>query len=752
MTPLLIVPILLILARHWLTPEQIHLSVISFASLGHHLPGFMRAYGDRELFRRFYWRFLLTPLLVFALALLFTPPAALASALHLPWKHLHGLELILLFWGTWHGLMQTYGFMRIYDVKMGVNDRRAARLDHWLCLTMFAAGVVFSDARVFGIANAIWQSGLPLFGPEWLRTVRIAVGAAGIATMLAYLWQIVSRWRRNEPICWIKLLLAASTGWFYWYSGRLSTNLLIGIAMFEIFHAVQYYAIVWIYNRRLMQKAGDRFGLLGFLFRDRWSMLGIYLALIAAYSSIQFFSVDVNEYVFSTRNTDAHQWLMALFVTSSMLHFYFDGFIWQVSERKTQENLVENVPESLPRTHFVPAAMHIGKWAMLLLIAGGLLVSEWRQRNEWNTLRSARVLALGALTPKLPECQILLSREALSRHDTRGAVAHAEKAIALRPRSHSIQADLGLALMQSGRFEEAKEHLQQAIAITSKPHWRYHSDLGLILAYQGKFEEAERELLFAIDAAPMLETPRQHLAEFYLRMGRTDAAASQFDVIAEQFPQSLNAELGKGLLLSKQGKHDEAVRLGNFLVAGHPSDWRAQLALGSALNASGNGHLAIEPLEKARRLRPYAAEIYYHLGLAHFQRGRPTLAIQPLQNAVQIDPLHFLAHLQLGNTFYVLNQPLDALKAYGQCRKLRPTHPDLCANLGGLLATLGKTKEAEAIYREGVAANAGSAALHYNLGLLLLQQGNREEARDLIERAEQLGMTMSPEVRAALRL
>ena len=51
-TPLLIVPVVLILARHWLTAEEVSLAVIAFASLGHHLPGFMRAYGDRELFRR----------------------------------------------------------------------------------------------------------------------------------------------------------------------------------------------------------------------------------------------------------------------------------------------------------------------------------------------------------------------------------------------------------------------------------------------------------------------------------------------------------------------------------------------------------------------------------------------------------------------------------------------------------------------------------------------------------------------------
>ena len=164
---------------------------------------------------------------------------------------------------------------------------------------------------------------------------------AGLVILTAYIMNLVRQHRAGQPVSWIKLLLIGTTGWFYWYTGRLSVNVLIGIAMFEIYHAVQYYAIVWVYNRRLLQRAGDHFGFLGFLFSDRWTMLGLYLAAIGAYSSIRFFTVDANAYIFSGTSEDAYQWLVALFVTSSFLHFYFDGFIWKVSERKTQENLTD---------------------------------------------------------------------------------------------------------------------------------------------------------------------------------------------------------------------------------------------------------------------------------------------------------------------------------------------------------------------------------------------------------------------------
>jgi len=750
-TPVAIVPVVLILARHWLTAEQVSLAVISFASLGHHLPGFMRAYGDRELFHRFRWRFLVAPLLVFALALLFSPPNALASALHLPWKHLHGLELILLFWGTWHGLMQVYGFMRIYDVRLGVNDRRSARLDHALCLVVFVAGVVFSDARVFGIANGMWQSGLPLFGPEWLDWTRVVVGTAGIGILAAYAANLYTRLRKGQPVSWLKLLLVGTTGWFYWFTGRLSTNVLIGLAMFEIYHAVQYYAIVWIYNRRLLRRAGDRFGPLGFVFRDRWSMLGIYLAAIAAYSSIRFFTVDASDYVFRAGSEETHQWLMSLFVTSSLLHFYFDGFIWKVSERKTQENLVDEVSESSPLVHYVPGLLHAVKWALLLLIAGGLLYSEWLDRDQWNTIESKRVQALAALTPKLPECQVLLCQEAMSRNDTSSAIEHAERALALRPRSHSMRAELAVALMQAGRLDEARRQLEQAIAIGPK-RWRYHCELGLLLARQGDVQQAEREYRRAVELRPELEKPQHHLAEFYLRQGRTADAQRQLDVILKLFPGSRTAEINQVFVLSQQGQHDDATRLANSLVADNPEDWRVQLALGAVLNSSGAGESALEPLRNAVALQSGSAEVHYQFGLALFQTGQPESAIAPLEQAVRLDPYHFRARFQLGNSYYVLNRWDEALVVYRRCQTLQPSHADLCANLGGLLVQMGDSTHARQVYLAGLEANPDSATLNYNLGVLLLQAGDLDEARRLILRAEQLGAQMSPEVRAALAL
>src|SRR5690349_22872007 len=103
-TPLLLIPAFALAQAKW-SPQGIYLFVAAFGAMGHHLPGMIRAYGDKALFDRFKVRFVVAPLVLLAVCV---------------WASLYNIQaiqLVALTWGIWHGLMQTYGFCRIYDAK-----------------------------------------------------------------------------------------------------------------------------------------------------------------------------------------------------------------------------------------------------------------------------------------------------------------------------------------------------------------------------------------------------------------------------------------------------------------------------------------------------------------------------------------------------------------------------------------------------------------------------------------------------------
>ena len=54
---------------------------------------------------------------------------------------------------------------------------------------------------------------------------------------------------------------------FWWFSMVMVDSIIVGITLFEIFHDVQYLAIVWVFNRKRVDQAAPVGGLLRQLFR-----------------------------------------------------------------------------------------------------------------------------------------------------------------------------------------------------------------------------------------------------------------------------------------------------------------------------------------------------------------------------------------------------------------------------------------------------------------------------------------------------
>src|SRR5437764_74363 len=136
LTPLLLVPMFGLAQSRW-SAEDIYLFVAAFGAMGHHLPGMIRAYGDRALFERFKWRFIVAPVFLLAICVGFyfwdikTNPVV----------------MIVFIWGIWHGMMQTYAFGRVSDAKIGSFAAPTRRLDFVMCGVWLAAGVIISSAR-----------------------------------------------------------------------------------------------------------------------------------------------------------------------------------------------------------------------------------------------------------------------------------------------------------------------------------------------------------------------------------------------------------------------------------------------------------------------------------------------------------------------------------------------------------------------------------------------------------------------------
>src|SRR5947207_500717 len=197
-TPLLLVP-MFALAQTRFSAQDIYVFVAAFGATVHHLPGMIRAYGDRALFERFRWRFIFAPIFLIAICLSFT------------WWDLKGIVLMVFLWGVWHGMMQTYGFCRIYDAKMGSFAAISRRLDFATCGIWFAAAVVLSSQRMTDTLDTFYESGGAFISAGTIHALQRGAWIAAIGVSILFLANFVWMWTHGKRQNPVKVALLATS-------------------------------------------------------------------------------------------------------------------------------------------------------------------------------------------------------------------------------------------------------------------------------------------------------------------------------------------------------------------------------------------------------------------------------------------------------------------------------------------------------------------------------------------------------------
>ena len=508
-TPLIVVPIVFACYSPWMgvKSETISLVVTSFFALGHHLPGMIRAYGDRDLFHRFHWRFILTPPLLFAC--------------FFPLNHYHyeAYRLFTLTWATWHGLMQLYGFVRIYDMKVGSNSIATSYWDWVLCLVWFYTPQFISPVRLSNTLTYCYSIGIPLIPPQAVQGFQFVCLLLCAVSMIGFLVNYAYQHcygKRPNPI---KLLMLASGIGYWWFTTMMVKDLLLGLALFDIVHDVQYLAIVWIYNCRRVSTSPNVGRFMQLVFRR--GMVMLYLGLIAAYGAIGLIpSMSQDETVRTL--------FSGILWTSTIFHYYMDGFIWKFREPSTRAvmGVVDSANPPTVRRFDRSGLMHVMKWSPLVLILTWLFLPEI-EGSSVSVSKAAEIKKTYSqqLLPKkiLPEDeksqqflygyykQLINIAEAVPA-DTAAqvkaaiiqenfghraeSVAILEKAVSRDPNSASAYLTLGVIEQLSGNLDQALELFRKASKSASNSEDRMNSTMKMAEVYVMKKDFAAARSLF----------------------------------------------------------------------------------------------------------------------------------------------------------------------------------------------------------------------------------------------------------------
>jgi Flp pilus assembly protein TadD len=532
-TPVLLIPIFTAAQARW-SAQDIFLFVGAFGALGHHLPGMIRAYGDPALFDRFKIRFVVAPV------------ALLAVCIWSSVYNIQAVQLVALAWGIWHGMMQTYGFCRIYDAKASAKAAARAKIDLALCFAWFLAAVILSPMRFRTCLDLYYESGGPVIPPPVILNGRyLVLGALAIVTAL-FMWRQWRDWSKSGVISPIKLTLLVSSIAFWWYCNNGVQNILVGIALFEVFHDVQYLAIVWIYNRARVERDESIRGFMRFVFRRSGSLIGVYVGLVLAYGSIGFTSFGVS--IEAIKHV-----LIGIVTASALLHFYYDGFIWKVRETQTRAMLgIDGSGVStLPAPRAWPAWIRHGlRWAVLIVPVAALCAAQLGGRVVPALERTSKV---AEILPANAQAQLNYGKALHEAGQVQSAIERYQAALARDPSLAEAEFYLGRAQSDLGDLDKALEHYERALRLEPK-NGRWEFRFARALAAKGLSKEARTHYEHALSLDSDQPIAHKELADLLCGFGEYQAAIPHYETAVRLDPDYREAKENLAFTRSLVGK------------------------------------------------------------------------------------------------------------------------------------------------------------------------------------------------------
>ena len=272
---------------------------------------FLRSHGNPAVRSMFPVRFLVVPPLLF-FAMLYEPWVAVSAS------------VLATFWDVYHSGAQTFGFGRIYDIRAGNDPHRGRWADFALNQLLYAgpilAGVTMMDhiedfSEYEEVGSAFFTS-IPAYMEGAQATYARVILWGGAAFLAWYVWSSYRLHRAGRTVPWQKVWLLTSTGAVSVYTWGFNSWGEAFLIM-NLFHGLQYFGIVWATEKGNMQR----------MLRLEGRALGKPLTWVLFVGLALTYGLCVEVW-----GGEVRTW-WALTIVVSLMHFWYDGFIWSVRKR-----------------------------------------------------------------------------------------------------------------------------------------------------------------------------------------------------------------------------------------------------------------------------------------------------------------------------------------------------------------------------------------------------------------------------------
>src|SRR6266576_585324 len=175
--------------------------------------------------------------------------------------------------------------------------------------------------------------------------------------------------------------------------------------------------------------------------------------------------------------------------------------------------------------------------------------------------------------------------------------------LAVTPPNLVIENSLGIAMDNSGRYDEAAAHFEKALQV-QRDHYEVLVNMGVTRYHQGQLPEAIEYYQAAMRSQPDAPEAHAQLALALWKQNRNEAAYDEVRRASQLAPKDANIRNYLGIALGRLGRFPEAIDQLHQALRLNPNSADAHSNLALALLASGKARDSIPEFEAALRLNP----------------------------------------------------------------------------------------------------------------------------------------------------
>ena len=254
-----------------------------------------------------------------------------------------------------------------------------------------------------------------------------------------------------------------------------------------------------------------------------------------------------------------------------------------------------------------------------------------------------------------------------------------------------------MALHQQGQLDRAADYYRQILTFAPRNAETLHL-LGVIAYQTGKYQEAIELIDQAIAINPNVASYHSNRGNALKALKQLDAAVASYDKAISLNPDFADAYYSQGVVLQGLKKLDAAVASYDKAISLKPDDADAYYNQGVALQELRQLDAAVASYDNVIALKPDYAQAFSNKGAALLELKKFEEAIANFATAIAIKPDYVEAYSNRGIALKELKQLGAAVSSFDRALSLKPDYAEAYWNKSLCLLLAGRFLESWGLY------------------------------------------------------